>query len=73
MKKRYKIISSKHGVAVWYLRDYGSGYAWDDTGRRFRTKDEAQTFFEKEGDKNDSDRKSNRDSKETRRGTSREG
>ena len=55
---KFRIYEVKDGFSVWKLKDFGGGYAWEDTGRRFRTKDEAQKFIEKEGEKNDKNRKS---------------
>ncbi len=53
MLLKFKIYEVKDGFSVWKLKDFGGGYAWEDTKRRFRTKEEAQKFIdeEKEGEK----------------------
>ena len=50
---KFRIYKVKDGFSVWKLKDFGGGYAWEDTKRRFRTKEEAQKFIdeEKEGEK----------------------
>lgn len=52
---RYKITKVKDGFSVWKMKDFGNGYAWTDTGSKFRTKREARIFIdiEKEGERND--------------------
>lgn len=50
---KFRIYEVKDGFSVWKLKDFGGGYAWEDTKRRFRTREEAQKFIdeEKEGEK----------------------
>ena len=52
MKTRYRIKKTKDGYSVWTLKNFGEGYAWVDTGKRYSSstqkeeskKNEAQTF-----------------------------
>jgi len=59
MMKKYKIYQTKDYFTVWKLKNVGNGCIYDDTGRRFRSEEEAQKFIEddrrKDGEKNDSE------------------
>ncbi len=56
-KKKYKV--KRHGdgsFSVWELKDYGQGWAWIDTGRRYPTEKgafEAVRRERKHDDKNE--------------------
>lgn len=43
---KYKIYRTSHGYAVWMLKELFHGLCWDDTGRRFRTKKEAEKYIQ---------------------------
>lgn len=44
----FKIIELCNGFAVWKRKNFGNGYAYEDTGRRFGTLEEALRYVEKE-------------------------
>ena len=45
------------GFIVFYLKDYGNGYSWEQTGRTFFSKEAAQAYIDelkgKDHEKND--------------------
>lgn len=41
MRTGYKIIEQKDCFSVWELKNFGEGYAWEDTKLRFQTRNEA--------------------------------
>lgn len=52
---KYKIRPYREGFKVWYLRDMGSGYSWDDVKMVFRSREQAEQYIEeqKRGDKHE--------------------
>lgn len=56
MMSKYKIKETSTGFSVWILTDFGNGYAWEPSGHRFETEEDAQNYIEelKEGEKHDS-------------------
>lgn len=56
-KKRYKV--KRHGdgsFSVWELKDYGQGWAWIDTGRRYPTEEKAFEAAKRECESDENDR-----------------
>ncbi len=45
---RYKVKETKKGFIVLELKDVGAGFCYEDTGRRFDSKQEAQAFIKTE-------------------------
>lgn len=53
-KIRYKV--KRHGdgsFSVWKLKDYGQGWAWIDTGRRYSTEKSAFEATKQEKERNE--------------------
>lgn len=52
-KSVFKIIEVRNGFAIWKRKNVGGGFAYEDTGRRFGTLEEAMKYVEqeKEGEK----------------------
>ena len=53
-KIRYKV--KRHGdgsFSVWELKDYGQGWAWIDTGRRYPTEKSAFEAAKQERERNE--------------------
>ena len=48
MASKYRIKETAKGYGVFYLKNYGNGCGYEDTGRRFTTKDDAQAYIEAE-------------------------
>lgn len=48
MMKKYKVYKTKDSFSVWKLKNVGNGCLYDDTGRRFRSEEEAQKFIEED-------------------------
>ena len=43
---KYRIKETTGGFIVFYLKDYGNGYSWEQTGRKFESKEAAQAYID---------------------------
>lgn len=54
MSRKYKIVKQGNDFAVWVLKDYGSGSAYD-LERKFSALSEAEAFVEAERKKTENE------------------
>ena len=47
-KPIFKIMEVRDGFSVWRRKNFGNGFAYEDTGRKFKTLEEALKYIEKE-------------------------
>lgn len=63
---KFKITEFRDGFKVWELTDHGIGFGWEDVGRFFRSREEAERYIEKRkrGEEDDSSGEGNNHAEE---------